>query len=238
MQKQGFVLLEVIAAVVILSSLMVVTTQVWQSMANNRNQHEWVTDAEMIRQATLDYWVNEGAPPTTLGDVFTATQLATFTQPWQQSWYFVESGNWLELSVDAPSAAEADWFASQVAGAFVQGERLVVPVWQPAGSWSAEHLLHRTPVFDKPHLNSMEADLDMTNQAISNVANLNANQIDADSIIARSILSTSLRASSIDVDTLYVTDVITPQNSLSNLAYWVDQYEQLWLSCQQQGKCM
>ncbi|MBR9908127.1 MAG: prepilin-type N-terminal cleavage/methylation domain-containing protein [Gammaproteobacteria bacterium] len=237
MQKQGFVLLEVITAVVILSTLMVVTTQVWQSMAKNRYQQEWVTDAEMIRQASLDYWGSQGAPPTVLNDIFTPAQLATLAQPWQQSWSLLETENWLELSLTAPSAADAKWFASQIAGAFVQAERIVVPIWQPVGNTSTEHLLHRTNVFGKPHLNSMEADLDMTNQAINNVGTLSVNQVTADAIQARTIFGTQVRASTIDVDTLQVTDVITPYNSLSDLAYWVGEYEQLWESCKQQGKC-
>lgn len=237
MQKQGFVLLEVITAVVILSTLMVVTTQVWQSMAQNSYQQGWIDDAELIRQASLNYWIDNGEPPTQLSDVFSSSQLETLSKPWQQPWFYSADDNWLELSLTAPSAAAAKWFAGKVAGAFTEGERLVVPVWQPRGIFSAQNLLHRQQVFGKPELNTMAADLNMANHAITNVDSLTAQFITADTLQATSIMTGALRTTEVEVDTLYANDVITPRASLSQLKYWVEQYEQLWLSCQQQNYC-
>lgn len=236
-RKQGFVLLEVITAVVILSTLMVVTTQVWQSMAQNSYQQGWIDDAELIRQASLDYWIDNGEPPAQLSDVFSATQLETLSKPWQQSWFYNTGDNWLELSLIAPSEAAASWFAGKVAGAFVQGERLVVPVWQPRGIFSPDNLLHRQQVFGQPELNTMAADINMANHAITNVNNLTAQTITTDMVQASTIMTSAVRTSAIEVDILYANDVITPRASLNQLKYWVEQYEQLWLSCQQQNYC-
>src|SRR5690554_6241413 len=113
MQRQGFVLLEVIAAVVILSSLMVVTAHVWQSLAQNKQRQNWVDDAELIRQGALDYWIVEGRAPLVLADLFSDEQQQTMSRPWQQSWQLEVASEWLELSVQAPSIAAANWFAGR-----------------------------------------------------------------------------------------------------------------------------
>lgn len=237
MKKYGFVLLEVMTAVVILSTLMVVSTQVWQSLAQNRQQQDWVDDADIIRHASVDYWLKQGQPPTQLADIFTASQLSSLAMPWQRQWSFIENGQWLELTVTAPSLADATWLAGQIAGAFTQAEKLIVPIWQPSATTATDQLLHRISILDKPELNSMQANLNMAYHAIDDVGSLNATNVNAASVQALAITSSTVRANDIDVDTLRVNDVITPTVSLSSLAYWVGQYEQLWESCKQQGKC-
>src|SRR5690606_11320512 len=124
--------------------------------------------------ATLNYWLTNSQPPTRLDEVLTTTQLETLAVPWQQSWSYVANDDWLELTLTAPSTTAAAWFAGKVAGAFSVAEKLVVPIWRPAIDTGMERLLRRVEVTDKPHLNRMEADLNMSNQVIENVASLTA----------------------------------------------------------------
>lgn len=238
MQRQGFVLPEVIVAVVILSSLMVVTAQVWQSLAQNKQRQNWVDDAELIRQGALDFWIVEGRAPLLLADFFSTEQQQGLSLPWQQTWQLANADEWLELSVQAPSINAANWFASQLAGAFTQYEKVIIPIWQPASEAMGETLLHRVEQFGRPHLNRMHTNLDMAGHDVVNVGTLSATRIETDSVSAKQLNSDVLRSDKLHVQDLKVVDVITPNTSLSTLTYWVDQYQQLWTECQNQGKCI
>lgn len=238
MKQQGFVMLEVITAVVVVSSLLLMINQAWQIKSSQQKRQQWIIDAEQVRLAATNYWAFKGVPPTITGDIFTTQEISVLQLPWQQEWQFIHGENWLELSVMAPSPTQAQWLARQIAGAFTRNNEFVMPIWQPQQSNAInENYLHRQEQTDKPYLNTMETSLDMGLFDIINVNNLNTQRVIAESVRADAIEANSLKTGELTVTTLYARDVITPTTSLQEVSDRVAEYTQLWKECERQGKC-
>jgi len=238
MKQQGFVMLEVITAVVIVSSLLLMINQAWQIKSSQQQRQQWVIDAEQVRLAATNYWAFNGVPPAITRDVFTTQEMNALQFPWQQEWQFINGENWLELSVMAPSPIQAQWLAKQIAGAFTRNSEFVMPIWQPQQSNATnESYLHRQEQLDKPYLNMMETSLNMGFFDITNVNNLNTQRLTAESVSADAVEAISLKTGELTVTTLYARDVITPTTSLQEVSDRVAEYTQLWKECERQGKC-
>lgn len=238
MRQQGFVMLEVITAVVIVSSLLLMINQAWLFKSSQQQRQGWLVDAEQVNLAASDFWAENGAPPGTIRDLFTEQELAILRFPWHQEWQFTLGENWLELSVSAPSLDQAQWFVRQIAGAFVRGNEVVMPVWQPRPSHATnEDYLHRLEQTDAPHLNTMATDLDMGQFDIIDINNLDTQRLTVETIRADELEATSVKTTELIVTTVYAQDVITPTTSLQEVSDRLAEYIQLWKQCELQGKC-
>lgn len=237
MRTRGFVLLEVITAVVIMSGLLLIATQTWQIHQRQQNQQQWIDDTEVIRDAASTYWAQHLTPPTAVSDLLASEDIVYLNYPWQQSWSFIEQESWLELTLQAPSAEEADWLSGQVAGTISRGTEFVLIIWPPTVASAGEQYLHRVPMMDQAHLNSMATDLDMAEFDITTVGTLDAQTVEAQTLIAQDLEVTALKVSELTVQTVYAQDVITPTSSITELRARIDEYAQLWRNCQLQGLC-
>lgn len=238
MKQQGFVLLEVITAVVIVSSLLVMINQAWLFKSSQQQRQGWLVDAEQVNLAAIEYWAVKGVPPATTRDLFTEPELAMLRFPWQQEWQFTLGENWLELSVNAPSTSQAQWLVQQIAGAFVRGNEVVMLVWQPRPSNATnEDYLHRLEQTDAPHLNAMATNLDMGEFDMVNINNLDTQRLTVETIRADEFEATSVKTTELIVSTVYAQDVITPTTSLQEVSDRLAEYIQLWKQCELQGKC-
>ncbi|PHR66428.1 type II secretion system protein [Pseudidiomarina marina] len=238
MKRLGFVMLEVITAIVIVSSLLLMINQAWVFKSSQQQRYDWIVDAEQLRLVATDFWAKNGAPPSTMADLFTEREIEQFRLPWLQQWQFAYNAEWLELSVVAPSSAQAGWLAQQIAGAFSRENEFVMPVWQPhAQSATSEIYLHRVEQSEKPYLNAMATELDMGLFDIINVNNLDMQRLTADNVRTDELEATSLKTTELFVTTLYAHDVITPTTSLQEVTDRLAEYVELWKECQLQGKC-
>ncbi|OZB06402.1 MAG: hypothetical protein B7X54_02335 [Idiomarina sp. 34-48-12] len=238
MKLRGFVMLEVITAVVIVSSLLLIINQALLFKSSQQKRHDWIVDAELVRLAANEFWASHAVPPTSIGELLTAQEIGVLRLPWQQEWLFVNGDNWLELSVTAPSATQAQWLSKQIAGAFSRDNELVMPVWQPRQTSATNEIyLHRVEQIDKPHLNAMETSLDMGFFDITNVSNLETQRLTAETVRTDDFEATSLKTTELVVTTLYAQDVITPTTSLQEVSDRLAEYVQLWKQCERQGKC-
>lgn len=237
MRTRGFVLLEVIAAVVIMSGLLMIATQTWHIHQRQQQQQQWVDDTEVIRDAASTYWAQYSTAPTAVSDLLAADNMLYLNYPWQQPWSFTEHESWLELALQAPSAEQADWLSNQVVGAISRGAEVVLIIWPPTVASADEQYLHRVPMMDRAHLNSMATDLDMAEFDITTVGTLDAQTVEAQTLIAQDLEVTALRVSELTVQTVYAQDVITPTSSITELRARIDEYAQLWRNCQFQGLC-
>lgn len=237
MKQRGFILVEVITAVVVISTLLLMVSGVWQAHLKQQSRQNWIGDTHSIRAAVSSYWLLQSEPPATLAEALTPQQLSHLTVPWQQQWQLTESPSWLELSVTAPSAEQAEWMAGQVAGAFTQGADLVVPVWAPHAVTGSDNYLYRVLQPGQEHLNSMETDLNMSGHNLTQVMELDTQTLNAQSITAQSLTGTSLQVDTLSADILYALDVVTPNTRLSELRAELNEYQDLWKICQAQGKC-
>jgi len=231
-------MLEVITAVVVVSSLLLMINQAWQIKSSQNMRQQWINNTEQTRLAATNYWTFNGVPPATTGDIFSAEEISVLQLPWQQEWQFIKGENWLELSVIAPSATQAQWLAAQIAGAFTRDNEFVMPIWQPQqGIATNDIYLHRQEQPDKQYLNAMETSLDMGLFDIVNVNNLHTQRMTAESVRTDAIEANSLKTGELTVTTLYARDVITPTTSLQKVSDRVAEYTQLWKECERQGKC-
>ncbi|WP_417659662.1 type II secretion system protein [Pseudidiomarina sp.] len=237
MRARGFVLLEIITAVVIMSGLLMIATQARQIHQQQQERQKWIDDTEMIRDAATIYWAKHLTPPTAVDDLLAPEDIAYLNYPWQQSWSFIEYENWLELTLQAPTRAKADWLSGQVPGSMSRGTEFILIIWPPTIASAGEQYLHRLPMMDQEHLNSMATDLDMAEFDITAVSALDAQTIEAKTLIAQELEVIALKASELTVQTVYALDVITPATSMTELRTRVDEYAQLWRNCQLQGLC-
>lgn len=237
MRPRGFVLLEIITAVVIMSGLLMIATQAWQMHQQHQKQRIWVEDTEVIRDAATTYWTQNRVAPKAVDDLFAPEDIIYLNYPWQQSWSFMERDNWLELTLQAPSSEKADWLSGQVAGSVSRGTEFVLIIWPPTVASAGEQYLHRLPMLDQEHLNSMATDLDMADFDITAVSALEAQTVEAQTLITQELEVVALKASELTVQTVYALDVVTPATSMTELRTRIDEYAQLWRNCQLQGLC-
>lgn len=237
MWPRGFVLLEIITAVVIMSGLFMISTQAWQMYQQQQKQQNWIEDTEVMRDAAATYWAKHHVAPTVVDDLFAPEDIIYLNYPWQQSWSFIERENWLELTLQAPSNEKAKWLSSQVAGSVSRGSEFVLIIWPPTVESADEQYLHRLPMLDQEHLNSMATDLSMADFDITDVNALDVQTVEAQTLITQELEVIALKAAELTVQTVYALDVITPATSMTELRTRIDEYAQLWRNCQLQGLC-
>lgn len=236
MRQHGMVLVDVITATVLLGALLLVLQQVQTVQQQQQTRQQWVMDAEWLRHAATLYWAEYGEAPTSMATLMgdAATNL---TRPWQQEWQLQLAEHWLELQVSPPTIAQAQWLASQLAGALVRDHTVVIPIWKPLLAELDERYLHRIEQPDSPYLNQMATDLDMQEQQVNDVGELSAETLEAQHFKGKTLTSEQLQTLVLTTNVLYATDVVTPYYSLSELKREMDEYRQLWRQCELQGRC-
>src|SRR5690554_806358 len=211
MRRQGYVLIEVITAIVVLSAMLLWAMQMWQFQQQQKQRKHWLEDIQQVRNGALSFWLKDGHAPASIDEFFTVEQQASLVAPWQSSWQFAMAEHWLELSLNAPDEAQAVWLSNKVAGAFQRATQVVIPIWSPAAQGLDESYLYRQAVPDKPHLNSMLTDLDMGGKNILNVNSIDADEVTLGQLHAWSINAENLTIVSVaEAESLYAADVITP----------------------------
>ena len=236
MKQRGFALVDVITATVLLGALLLVFSQAQQWQQHQQMRQQWIADAEWLRQAATLFWIERGTAPSTLTDLV-ADGATEVTRPWQQRWQLHLAQPWLELQIEAPSAAQAHWFAGQLAGALVRSQTVVVPVWKPLIADLDERYLHRLEQPIQPHLNTMATDLDLQSHSIMDVGELHAARVNAEYFLGNTLTAEHIKTEWISTGVLYADDVITPFYSLSEIHRDMSYYRQLWRQCELQGKC-
>lgn len=238
MQRQGYVLIELITAIVVLSAMLLWASQMWQFQQQQQQRKHWLDDIEQVRHGALSFWVKDGRAPLTIDEFLSTEQQQSLLSPWQSPWQFTLAEHWLELAVTAPDANQAQWLSNKVAGAFVRAEQVIIPIWAPAAQGLDESYLYRQAVPDKPHLNSMMTDLDMGGHDILNAGAIEADQVSTSQLHTWSINADNLNILSVaEAESLYAADVITPFGSLSELKATLNQFEVVWGYCVASGKC-
>ncbi len=237
-QRNGWVLLEVIIAVAVLASTLLLVAQWLQVKQQHQQRILWVADSERLQASIKRYWLLFDGPPTSIAEL--AQDLGDdWASPWQQEWLFDRQPELLKLTLTAPSVADALWLAGQLPNAQSQQQQVALMVWPPSvNEHDASAYLHRVKMPAQPHLNSMEHDLDMGGFDLKGVNQLTALSIDSDSIVAEQAQLDTITATQADFNTVVANDFSADGVSLLEVYLELIKYQELWRECIRQQGCL
>lgn len=239
--EQGFILFELIVALTIIGSALILFGH-WLTLApTERGQAKWIADTEVLIEATRQYWFATGVAPDSVQQLEAAGFITEIQTPWERSWTFNSTNNqnnrMVALQIQAPSAPDAQWLKTQLPTAVVQHLMVSVMIWQPISEIHAARYLHREARPDAPELNQLATDLDVNGYALSNVGEVSATAVqtehlDADALVVRNLTGTWLTADTVTTQALNTIDgnYYAFRNQLQNL-------QQLWDNCVATGGC-
>ena len=236
-QAKGFLLMEFIAVVTLLSGLLLVVGQWWQHQARLDQRQQWVSHTEYLRLAAERFWLQQGRPPHDFAELQQTLDPETAISPWQQAWRLHSETSLLRLQITAPSEQQARWFAGHFHAATVVGEEITLHQWAPLHEATGEQYLYRVARPDKPELNQLSVNLHMQQHQLTGIGGVVATRANFANLQTETLLVNSASIAQIDTQRLTATQIETPLGDLQQLLDRVNAYELLWLECRNAGGC-
>lgn len=235
----GFILFELIIALTLIGATLLFIGQWSQHRQQIELRQGWLNDTEKLIEIVGEYWRQQAIMPSDLSQLPETFGIEQLQTPWQRIWQLAPQGQTLMLTMEAPSSAEASWFAGRLAGAQVVGQQLQVTILPPLfqRSGSPERYLHRIAVPSQPELNQLEVHLDLNGFDVTNVGLFDGTDGRLQNVQSTTLASQSLVANRLTVDTINVGDLVTPNGDLREFMESLDRLQALWDSCVAQGGC-
>lgn len=236
-KNSGFLLMEFIAVLSLVSALLLVAGQWWQQQARLQQRQQWIDHTELLLQTTERFWLQQGRPPQQWSELDAVLDGATLVRPWQQPWLFDPQDSLLQLQITAPNAAQAQWFAGHFHGATVTAEQVTLRQWAPIIAATDTQYLYRVARPDQPELNQLAVNLQMQQHDLVGIGNLLASRASLQHLRTDSLMVDELLVDQLQTQLLSATSITTPYGDLQQLLDSIAAYEALWQECRLAGGC-
>jgi type II secretory pathway pseudopilin PulG len=235
--RNGFLLMEFIAALTLVSALLLIAGQWWQHQSKVQQRQQWLDHTDYLLQATERFWLEQGRPPHDYTELSQSLELEALALPWQQPWRLTHEVSLLRWHISAPSQQQAHWFASHFQAAQVVDDEVTLSQWAPLHEASGEKYLYRVARPDKPELNQLAVHLNMQQHDVNGIGNLLASQANLAQLTADSILVNSAIIADLTTQLLTVSSIQTTHGDLQQFFDQISAYEALWNECRSAGGC-
>lgn len=235
--RRGFLLLELMAVMVLLSALLLLVGQWWQHQQRLEQRQQWLAHTEYLLVAAEQFWLQQGRPPIDFTELQQTMKLEQLVLPWQQSWSLSHADGLLRFHIQAPSSQQAQWFGSQFQGAQVVAEQVTLIQWAPLTETHDDRYLYRVARPDRPELNQLATHLNMNQYDLTQIGSLMANYGRFDSVNTDRLISHSGTIQYLSTGTLEANRVTTPLGDLTQLLEEIEALHALWQQCRTAGGC-
>lgn len=236
-RPKGFLLMEFIAALTLLSGLLLLASQWWQQQNRLQLRQQWIEHTDYLLQAAERFWLEQGRPPLDFAELSQAQQLDALLLPWQQPWRLSSDDSLLRLHISAPSTLQAQWFAGHFHTAKVTAEEITLSQWAPLQQATGEQYLYRVARPDKPELNQLSVSLYMQQHDVTGIGSMVASNVSAANLESENLVADEAIIKDINTQLLTATSIQTPYGDLQQLLDQLAAYEALWLECRSAGGC-
>ncbi|WP_417688247.1 hypothetical protein [Pseudidiomarina sp.] len=237
-KRRGFILMELVIALSLLSALLLFSQRwVTQQALGSRVAANLPAAQQMLTAIEL-FWLHERRAPTALSELVTKGYIAEVWQPWAGQWQLLRQENMLRLTLPATDLGLAQRTSEQLPGAHVNADdELALHVFEPIQLALYQRYLHRVADTSAPEYNQMEADLDMRGHTVRNV-----DGVDAQTVVATRAVLDAATFGNVRATTLAVEDLVADQASLGGhdvvaLAQRLEQLQTQWNQCRSNGGC-
>lgn len=235
---RGFILIELVIALSLLSALLLFSQRWVTQQQKNMDITVHLNAAQEMLTAIEYFWLHERRAPTNLAELVTKGYIAAVWQPWPGQWQLETQLNMLRLTLPVEDVALARLTSEQLAGAHVNSENeLALHVFEPIQLALYKRYLHRSADPSAPEYNRMEADIDMNGHALRAVG-----EVDTRFVYASSASFDTANFGSVHAETMNVTDLQASNASLGGhdvvlLANRLEQLQMQWNQCRANGGC-